>query len=408
MAELVGQIWSSSPRGPAIFPSSANSLCRIRQKRTMRIPEDLPVPYDVFISYSSPDKTVADAACARLESAGIRCWIAPRDVVAGRPYGEAIIDAIHEAKVMVLVFSSNANLSDHIPKEVERAVSNGVAILPFRIQDVAPGKSLDYFIGSVHWLDAMTPPMEKHLDNLAATVQKLLPTTIGARRASPAQPTVMWQRGEPGAASTDARQTASAASSSAAVGSAAVAGERGANPHRADMIRKRIYVGIGAAVLIALVLVGFFEWVKPTPPNVSQTGSSSGTYDIPSLQASVAGPLLFFLTDPNRPVPPLGQRTYANNFRSALTSGKQIFWQLSLNFQGQFPPPDYQIESVWYRDSKEVFRGTGNYKGSDVSTRAFHNRFGWVPPGGHLDAGQYQVDLFVAGQQITSGTFAVQ
>lgn len=131
--------------------------------------------FDVFISYASKDKIVADAVCARLEAAGIRCWIAPRDIVAGTSYGEAIIDAIHGAKVMVLVFSSSANASGHIPKEVERAVSSGVAILPFRIEDVAPGKSLDYFIGSVHWLDAMTPPMEKHLDDLAATVHKLIP-----------------------------------------------------------------------------------------------------------------------------------------------------------------------------------------------------------------------------------------
>ncbi len=137
--------------------------------------------YDVFISYASKDKIVADAACARLEAAGIRCWIAPRDIVAGTSYGEAIIDAIHGAKIMVLVFSSSANSSGHIPKEVERAVSNGVPIIPFRIEDVAPGKSLDYFIGSVHWLDAMSPPLESHLDNLAATVQKLLPRT-GAKR----------------------------------------------------------------------------------------------------------------------------------------------------------------------------------------------------------------------------------
>ncbi len=199
-------------------------------------------------------------------------------------------------------------------------------------------------------------------------------------------------------------QAASAASSSAAMGSAAVAGERGAHPRRADRIRKGIYVGIGAVALLALALVGFFAWMKSTPP----MGSSSGTYDIPSLQAGVDGPLLFFLADPNRPVPPLGQRTYANNFHSALTSGKRIFWQVGLNFQGQFPPRDYEIQSVWYRDSKEIYRGTGNYKGSDVSSRAFHNRFGWDPPGGRLDAGQYRVDLFIGGQQITSGAFVVQ
>src|SRR5580658_2233195 len=136
--------------------------------------EALLVSFDVFVSYASKDKIVADAVCARLEAAGIRCWIAPRDIVAGTSYGEAIIDAIRAAKVMVLVFSSSANASGHILKEVERAVSSGVAILPFRIEDVTPGKSLDYFIGSVHWLDAMTPPLEKHLDDLALTVRTLL------------------------------------------------------------------------------------------------------------------------------------------------------------------------------------------------------------------------------------------
>lgn len=156
--------------------------------------------FDVFISYASKDKVVADAVCARLESAGIRCWIAPRDITAGRSYGEAIIEAIHVTKVMVLVFSSNANASGHIPKEVERAVSSGLAILPFRIEDVSPGKSLDYFIGSVHWLDAMSPPMEKHLDDLASTVQKLLPT-MGADPSSRVLPSTIW-RSAPGIAET--------------------------------------------------------------------------------------------------------------------------------------------------------------------------------------------------------------
>ncbi|NQT71340.1 MAG: toll/interleukin-1 receptor domain-containing protein [Chloroflexi bacterium] len=37
--------------------------------------------HDVFISYSTNDKTVADAVCATLESQKIRCWIAPRDAL---------------------------------------------------------------------------------------------------------------------------------------------------------------------------------------------------------------------------------------------------------------------------------------------------------------------------------------
>jgi hypothetical protein len=130
--------------------------------------------HDVFVSYASGDKPVADAVCAMLESHGIRVWIAPRDVLPGIHYGEAIIDAIHECRIMVLVFSSKANLSGHIPKEIERAVSQGITVMPLRIEDVAPAKSLDYFIGSVHWLDALTPPLEVHLQRLAANVKTLL------------------------------------------------------------------------------------------------------------------------------------------------------------------------------------------------------------------------------------------
>jgi len=133
------------------------------------------VAHDVFISYSSKDKAAADAACARLESRGVRCWIAPRDVLPGSNYGASIIDAIQGSQLMVLVLSANANASNHIPKEVERAVSRGLTILPFRIEDVAPGKALDLFIGSVHWLDALTKPLDAHLDRLAETVLKFLP-----------------------------------------------------------------------------------------------------------------------------------------------------------------------------------------------------------------------------------------
>jgi hypothetical protein len=71
---------------------------------------------------------------------------------------------------MILLFSSKSNTSPHVPKEIERAVSAGVTIIPFRIEDVMPAKSLDYFIGSVHWLDALTPPLEQ----LAQNVRTLL------------------------------------------------------------------------------------------------------------------------------------------------------------------------------------------------------------------------------------------
>ncbi len=164
---------------PSVINSYLESSCGLSKKLekllySVCIREVRSVAHDVFISYASEDKTVADAVCASLEAHSVRCWIAPRDVLPGVAYGEAIIDAIQGSHIMVLVFSSKSNISPHIPREVERAVSRGTPIMPFRIEDVMPGKTLDYFIGNVHWLDALTPPLERHLDRLAQNITTLL------------------------------------------------------------------------------------------------------------------------------------------------------------------------------------------------------------------------------------------
>lgn len=134
------------------------------------------MPFDVFISYSSHDKPTADAACAALESANIRCWIAPRDINPGRDYAESIIDAIESARVFALIFSNNANASPQIKREVERAVSKGLPIIPVRIEDVVPSRTLEYFISSPHWLDAFPPPLDRYFAKLVVSVRALLET----------------------------------------------------------------------------------------------------------------------------------------------------------------------------------------------------------------------------------------
>jgi len=140
--------------------------------------------HDVFISYSHRDQKVADAACARLEQAGHRCWIAPRDVGAGE-WGKAIVDGIRGARVFVLIFSLHANRSPQVNREVERAVSKGIPIIPFRIENIDPSDALEYFISNQHWLDALTPPLESHLDHLTEVVGSLLGGSSPPSRASP-------------------------------------------------------------------------------------------------------------------------------------------------------------------------------------------------------------------------------
>jgi hypothetical protein len=135
------------------------------------------VPHEVFISYATQDEVAAKAICATLERNGKRCWIAPRDVLPGVDYGEAIIDAIQESRLMVVVFSSHANVSPHVRREVEAATRRSIALLPFRIEDVPLSRSLEYFLTTSQWLDALTPPLEPHLENLNTTLTLLLKRT---------------------------------------------------------------------------------------------------------------------------------------------------------------------------------------------------------------------------------------
>jgi ABC-type amino acid transport substrate-binding protein len=133
--------------------------------------------HDVFISYCSENKSVADAVCAGLESDNVRCWIAPRDVPPGANWGRSIVHAITTSKIMVVIFSGHTNKSRHVVNEIERAVSHEVTIIPFRIEDVKPSEDLELFISSCHWLDALTPPLEAKIGELGRAVQRALGQT---------------------------------------------------------------------------------------------------------------------------------------------------------------------------------------------------------------------------------------
>ena len=61
--------------------------------------------WDIFISHASQDKNIVDSACAVLEQHGLKCWVAPRDILPGVNWAEAILAAIGSSRVMLLVFS---------------------------------------------------------------------------------------------------------------------------------------------------------------------------------------------------------------------------------------------------------------------------------------------------------------
>ena len=128
----------------------------------------------VFISHSSKDEAIAAAICDHLETSGIRCWIAPRDIEVGTEWTTGIMRGIAACRVLIMVFSVHANGSEHVRREVAQAFSMGLAVIPLRLDPVVPQDGLAYFLGTVHWLDATSPPLQNHLDSLTKRIRRLL------------------------------------------------------------------------------------------------------------------------------------------------------------------------------------------------------------------------------------------
>jgi hypothetical protein len=137
---------------------------------------------EVFVSYSQPDYDCAMQLVTRVEQEGINCWIAPRDIAPSADWAAEIIDAIANSRIMILVFSASSNESPQVRREVERAVHKQVSILPFRIENVLPSKSLEYFLSAQHWMDAFPPPREPHYEKLCTYLKAQLGAPSAASR----------------------------------------------------------------------------------------------------------------------------------------------------------------------------------------------------------------------------------
>ena len=104
---------------------------------------------------------------------GLRCWISSRDVAGGENYQEAIVHAIRNAKIMLLVFTDNANNSDEIKKELVLASRNKLTVIPVRIEDVLPNDALDFELATRQWINFFGD-WERALDTLCKRASGIL------------------------------------------------------------------------------------------------------------------------------------------------------------------------------------------------------------------------------------------
>lgn len=225
----------------------------------------------VFVSYASKDQKVARTICSALESRQLRCWIASRDVGPGENFMEAIVRAIRAAKVMVLVFSSNANNSEEIKREVVLAGQNKLVVIPVRVEDVTPSDSFVYQFATRQWID-LFEDWEQQIENLSSWIVSILAVEL-----NPTAPEMALEGTQQTAPMEQAKERAPPISSATTASTSSQPSERGAATHDFDRAKSEArdrhstawdfisdLVGtkhVLAAVSILLIVAGIGQFV---------------------------------------------------------------------------------------------------------------------------------------------------
>ena len=145
----------------------------------------------VFVSYATADRRQALALCKAIEKRGTDCWISTRDVAPGENYQEAIVRSIRDARAMVLVFSSAANDSDEIKKEMSLASRYRVPVIALRLENVEPSDAFAYELSTRQWIDAFEG-RDKAVDSLVTRIGQL-PADGGQTSDSRATPSPLMK-----------------------------------------------------------------------------------------------------------------------------------------------------------------------------------------------------------------------
>jgi predicted ATPase len=136
--------------GAAVWPEEAPEVSH----PVPSAPSGTGATRDIFISYSTRDRSQAEAVCAVLEDDGIACWIAPRDAAPGISYAESLVGAIAASRLIVIIFSKSALSSDGVLNELEIAFNRGLPILAVRIEDVQPYGAAEFYLRRHQWFEA--------------------------------------------------------------------------------------------------------------------------------------------------------------------------------------------------------------------------------------------------------------
>lgn len=133
--------------------------------------------HDVFIVHAGKDRSIADAICGKLESAGLTYWAPVPEASAGEERMEETLKAIESSRVIVVVLSENANADPVVKRKIVHAYYTQRLIIPFRLGAAVPRREFLFYLGKARWFNAVYPLAEEHLEALKDRIKELVPET---------------------------------------------------------------------------------------------------------------------------------------------------------------------------------------------------------------------------------------
>ena len=232
----------------------------------------------IFISYSSKDQKSAEAICTAIENRGFPCWIASRDIGPGENFQAQVVRAIRTAKIMVLVFSSNANNSEEIKKELVLAGQSRLVVIPIRVEDVTPDDAFAYEFATRQWIDVFGDwehAIGRVIQQIESVAGEAARSAAAAEAAGAKEADAKPPQPPPGA------PTAAAAAAGPALAPSPAPTKRG--PSMAALL--------GAAGAIIIILVGVLVWQFLPRRGRSPAPVATATAPVPPAQpAAPASP----------------------------------------------------------------------------------------------------------------------
>lgn len=128
-----------------------------------------------FISYSSKDHIEAETMRSILNKEGIKTWMAPGDIPAGKRYAQVINLAIKNCSCFILMLSDEAQHSTWVAKETERAVSYNKPIFPVKIKETILNDEFELYLSTdqmvaIKKFDKSNEEFQKLLNNIFVCV----------------------------------------------------------------------------------------------------------------------------------------------------------------------------------------------------------------------------------------------